>query len=109
MERMNTIYTFLTNFDNENNIIDLDSYFSSLSKLEGDFNSAKKTLKEDISSMPSEELKEFTLEKSKTFSSILVRPKNIRINYLRKELDKEYRREHKRITRKLKKIRSRSR
>ena len=107
MERVNTIYNFLINFDNENNIIDNNLHLISLKKLYGDKLEINQFLNHKISSIPSEELKKILLEKYRS-SFIPIRNENKNLKLLRKELEKEYREEHKLIAKILIKLRSHS-
>ncbi|MHA2105402.1 MAG: hypothetical protein ACW981_18390 [Candidatus Hodarchaeales archaeon] len=108
MERLNNIYQFLNNFDVNNNIIDYQIHVSSLEGLDEKKIDPVDYMKKLSSSTSVSELKKALLDNSDFKQNQI---KNFNESYigLRKKLEKEYRKEHKQITKNLNKMRSRSR
>ncbi|MHA1990761.1 MAG: hypothetical protein ACW981_12635 [Candidatus Hodarchaeales archaeon] len=108
MERLNIIYQFLNNFDENNNIIDNHIHVSSLEGLNEKKIDPVDYMRKLASSNSVNDLKKVLLDNS-DLKQIQVKNSDKSYIELRKKLEKEYRKEHKQITKKLNKMRSRSR
>jgi hypothetical protein len=108
MERLKNIYQFLNNFDENNNINDNLIHVSFLEGLNEKKVDPVDYMRKLASSNSVNDLKKAMLDNSGLKQNQIESSDESYIG-LRKKLEKEYRKEHKQITKKLNKMRSRSR